>query len=172
MNIRLYPKTGYLVSFAVLVMLLSGCGTQRRHEFVFVEGEADKPIGGWVVTPSLVRFEQGSSAEVEEYSLLINAVPTPDLRRYRLGLDSVEFILPGGGNPERGRLLAFENHQTESELFARRLTGVRFVTSVQEITCRIHMTLITIDTNERWNRSADYRITSHRHRNIWFGRRK
>lgn len=172
MNIGLYPKIGYLISFAMLVMFLSGCGIQRRHEFVFVEGEANQPIGGWVVSPSLVRFAQGSSDEVEEYSLIINAVPTPDLRRYRLGLDSVEFILPGVGHPERGKLLAFENHQTEAETFTRRLTGVRFVTSVQEITCRVHMTLVTIDTNERWNRSADYRITSRWQRDIWFGRRK
>jgi len=168
-NNRLINCSGVL---AVIILLLTGCGIHRQHEFAVVEDESSKPVGGWVVTPSLVQFEQGSTEDVEEYSLIINAMPTPDIRRYRLGIDSVEFILPGGGKAQSGHLKTFENRQTEAEPFTRRLTGVRFVTSIQEITCRVHMTLITLETGERWSRSADYRIKSRWHKKFWFGKRK
>ena len=154
------------------MLLLAGCGIQRRHEFVIVENEASEPIGGWVVTPSLLRFDQGSSDSVEECSLIINAVPTSDVQRYRLGIDSVEFILPDGSEPEESRKIMFENRQTEAENFTRRYTGLRWPTTYLELTCRVHLTLVTLETGERWSRSADYRIKSRWHRKVWFGKRK
>ena len=108
------------------MLLLTGCGIHRSHEFLLVKREPVEAVGGWVVTPSLVRFAPGSSAAVDEYSLLINASPTQDKQRYRLGIDSVQFMFVAGGTLDPPGLLLLENRATETEAFTRRLTGLRF----------------------------------------------
>ena len=163
------------ISRAILVLsavaVLSGCGIHRSQEFLLVKREPVEAVGGWVVTPSLVRFAPGSSAAVDEYSLIIDASPTQDKQRYRLGIASVQFLFVAGGTLDPPGLLLLENRATETEEFTRRLTGLRFPADIRELICRVHLPQITLSTHERWNRSAEYRIVSHWRKKVWCFRR-
>lgn len=161
----------HAIFLLLIVILLSGCGIHRSHEFLLVKREPVEAVGGWVVTPSLVRFTPGSSETVDEYSLIINASPTEDKQRYRLGIDSVQFMFVGGALLDPPGLLLVENRATETAEFTRRVNGLHFPADIQELICRVHMTQITLSTNERWNRSADYPIASRWHKKVWFFRR-
>jgi len=154
------------------VALVTGCGFNRYHQYVLPDTAAEKPVAGWTIIPMLQRYEKGTSGTIEEYTLEIDAIPTTGVERYRLGIDSVHILHEDGSilESQEDRII-MDDRQTERDAFSRTQPGIFIPTDLKAIICRLHFTMINIESEERWNRSADYLLYSHWKKDFWLGRR-
>jgi len=167
----------YALRYSLLIfvssVILAGCGYNRYHQFIPHGTATEDAIEGWIITPRLVRLEEGVNKPIETYSLTISTEQYPAFRRYRLGIDSVEILLPADNALKTQRLLLeFEDKQTEITAFERRYSDVRLPTGPEALYCKLYVTVFNSDSQEAWNRTVDFEFRSVRTKDFWVFKNK